>query len=82
MIFVYQIMRMIAIVLDQQRAALQRIADVQMRKLAYSDQPLNLDCSRAFVASNSRSVHHLVHAVVIAIAHHWTVQTSAWNPNE
>ena len=74
MISVHQILRMIAIAIEQRsatmRAAHQRVAVVQLRLLTRSYLQCDQNCCRAFVASNYRSVHHLVHAVVIAIAHH------------
>ena len=77
MISVHQNLRVIAIMIaiEQRRAEIraahQQIAVVQLRLLTYSDRRCDENCRRAFVASNNRSVHHLVHAVVIGIAYHW-----------
>ena len=75
MVSVHQILRVIAIAIERWRTVMreahQRIAVVQQRLLTLSDRCYDQNCRRAFVASNSRSMHHLVHTVVIAIAHHW-----------
>ena len=69
---VHHKLHVIAIAIDRRRtemlAAHQLIAVLKLRLLTYSDRRCNQNYRHACIASNRRSVHHLVHAIVILIA--------------